>query len=101
MNPTGDIKSDPGDESHGPARRIVSMVPAITEILFAIGVGERVVGVTDSCDYPPEVFAKPHVKCWFDPDLDILAALKPDLVLGLARHSCPGPAAHFHQTGWL
>jgi iron complex transport system substrate-binding protein len=64
-------------------KRIVSLTPALTEILFAIGLGHRVVGVTDSCDYPAEVKGKPHVSCWFDPDLEKLVHLKPDLVMGL------------------
>ena len=64
-------------------KRIVSLTPSLTETLFALGVGHRVAGVTDSCDYPAEVKELPHVACWFDPDLEKLVALKPDLVLGL------------------
>ena len=40
-------------------------------------------GITDSCDYPAQVKDWPNVACWFDPDLEKLYALKPDLVLGL------------------
>jgi iron complex transport system substrate-binding protein len=65
------------------AQRIVSLTPALTEILFALDLGHRVAGVTDSCDYPAAVKDWPHVACWFDPDLEKLFALKPDLVLGL------------------
>ena len=64
-------------------RRIVSLTPSLTETLFALELGHRVVGVTDSCDYPVEVKDRPHVACWFDPDLAKLVALTPDLVLGL------------------
>jgi len=64
-------------------KRIVSLTPSLTEILFALDLGHRVVGVTDSCDYPAEVKNLPHVACWFDPDLEKLIALKPDIVLGL------------------
>ncbi len=64
-------------------KRIVSLAPAITEILFALDLSERVVGVTDSCDYPDSVHKIPNVSLWFEPDLDKLFALKPDLVLGL------------------
>jgi len=63
--------------------RIVSLAPAITEILFALGLANRLVGVTDSCDYPAAVSEIPNVSLWFEPDLDKLFALKPDLVLGL------------------
>ena len=64
-------------------KRIFSLTPSLTEILFALKLGQRVVGVTDTCDYPAEVKALPHVGCWFDPDLEKLFALKPDIVLGL------------------
>ena len=63
--------------------RIISLTPSLTEILFALKSGHRVAGVTDSCDYPAEVKDWPNVACWFDPDLEKLSALKPDLVLGL------------------
>jgi iron complex transport system substrate-binding protein len=64
-------------------KRIVSLTPSITETLFAMSVKDRVVGVTDACDYPPEANSKSHVCSWFDPDLDRVTALEPDLVLGL------------------
>ena len=64
-------------------KRIVSLTPSLTETLFALELGHRVVGVTDSCDYPVEVKDWPHVACWFDPDLEKLVALQPDVVLGL------------------
>ena len=63
--------------------RIISLTPSLTETLFALGSGQRVVGVTDSCDYPPEVHHLPNVACWFDPSIEQLMALKPDLVFGL------------------
>ena len=64
--------------------RIVSLTPSITETLFSLGGEDRVVGVTDACDYPPEVNSKSHVCSWFDPDMDRITALKADLVLGLS-----------------
>lgn len=60
--------------------RIVSMAPSITETLFAIGLSERVVGVTQFCDYPPEAQAKPKVG-YTRPNLEAIVALQPDLVL--------------------
>jgi iron complex transport system substrate-binding protein len=65
------------------AQRIISLTPSLTEILFALELGHRVVGTTDSCDYPVQVKNWPNVACWFDPDLAKLSALKPDLVFGL------------------
>ena len=74
------------------AQRIVSLTPSLTEILFALELSHHMAGVTDSCDYPAEVKDWPHVACWFDPDLEKLLALKPDLVLGLhTAHSVLKP----------
>jgi len=64
-------------------QRIISLTASLTEILFALESGDRVVGVTDSCDYPAAVRDLPNVGCWFDPDMAKLLALKPDLVIGL------------------
>lgn len=65
----------------GEARRIVSLTPAITETLFALGLGDRVVGVTRFCDYPPEATRRPQVGGYADPDVEAVLALAPDLVL--------------------
>ena len=73
-------------------KRIVSLTPSITETLFALGVEDRVVGVTDSCDYPVAANSKPHVCSWFSPDIERITALKPDLILGLSTaHNQMGP----------
>ncbi len=69
-------------------KNIVSLAPALTEILFALKLNHRVAGITDSCDYPAQVKDWPNVACWFDPDLEKLSALKPDLVLGLETAHC-------------
>jgi iron complex transport system substrate-binding protein len=61
--------------------RIVSHVPAITEILFALRLGDKVVGVSDFCDYPEEAKTKPSVGNYFDPSIERIVALNPDLVL--------------------
>jgi iron complex transport system substrate-binding protein len=62
-------------------QRIVSHVPSITEMLFALGVGERVVGVSDYCDYPEEARSKISVGNYFNPSIENIVALEPDLVL--------------------
>ena len=64
-----------------PPERIVSLTPAITETLFALGLGDRVVGVTRFCDYPPEAKKKRQVGGYSDPDVEAVVALSPDLVL--------------------
>ncbi len=67
-------------------RRIVSLAPSITETLFALGLGERVVGVTRYCTYPPEVREKAKVGGFLDPNLEGIVALHPDLVVMLQEH---------------
>ncbi len=62
-------------------RRIVSTAPSITEMLYALGLGDRVVGVTTYCHYPPEAAKKPKIGTYVEPDLETIASLKPDLVI--------------------
>jgi iron complex transport system substrate-binding protein len=62
-------------------RRIVSLVPAITEMLFAIGAGPQVVAVSSYDEFPPEVKALPKVGALLDPDTERILALRPDLVI--------------------
>lgn len=60
--------------------RIVSLAPSVTEILFAIGLHEQIVGVTDFCDYPPEAKQKPKVG-YTHPNIEVIVTLQPDLIL--------------------
>jgi iron complex transport system substrate-binding protein len=62
-------------------RRIVSLVPAITEMLFAMGAGAQVVAVSSYDTFPPEVTALPKVGALLDPDTERILALRPDLVV--------------------
>src|SRR5581483_2364976 len=62
-------------------QRIVSLAPSITETLFALGLGDRVVGVTSYCDYPPEATAKEKVGDTLRPSIEKIVALRPDLVV--------------------
>ena len=64
-----------------PPRRIVSLVPSVTEIVFALGAEDRLVGRTDFCEYPPAARGKPSVGGMVNPSLETLVALKPDLVI--------------------
>jgi len=61
--------------------RIVSFGPNITEILFALGLDEEVVGVSDFCDYPEAAKDKPKVGNAFTPSVETVVGLEPDLVL--------------------
>ena len=62
-------------------RRIVALVPAITEMLFAIGAGPQVVAVSSYDEFPAEVKALPKVGALLDPDTERILALRPDLVV--------------------
>ncbi len=66
--------------AQGP-QRIVSLAPSITEILFALGLGDRVVGVTSFCDRPPEALKKTKVGGMTNPSLEKVLRLKPDIVV--------------------
>lgn len=64
-----------------PARRVVSLIPASTELLFAIGAGDRVQGRTRWCDYPPAAAAVPDLGDGIQPSLEAILARRPDLVI--------------------
>jgi len=80
---------------------VVSLAPNMTELLFALGVGERVVGVTRFCNHPPEAATRAVVGGYTDPSVEAILALRPDLVVvptgpgaapavdGLTRHGVP------------
>ncbi len=63
-------------------RRLLSIAPSITETLYELGLGDRLVGDTDYCDYPPQARTLPHVGALLNPNLEKIVQLKPDLVLG-------------------
>jgi iron complex transport system substrate-binding protein len=66
---------------NGTPQRIVSLAPSNTEILFALGLGDKVVGVTDWCNYPPEALNKTKVGEYATPNIEKIVALNPDLIL--------------------
>jgi iron complex transport system substrate-binding protein len=61
--------------------RIVSLAPNVTEILFALGLGDEVVGVTDYCDYPPAAKSIAHVSGFGTPNVESILALAPDMAI--------------------
>ena len=64
-----------------PVKRVVSVVPSLTEILFAVGAGPQVVGVGSFDNFPPETKALPRVGALIDPDVESILSLRPDLVM--------------------
>ncbi|HEX2958775.1 MAG TPA: helical backbone metal receptor [Chitinispirillaceae bacterium] len=67
--------------------RIVSLAPSITETLFALGLGERVIGVTSYCNYPPEVKLIEKVGGYSDVNIERIVTLHPDIVILTREHS--------------
>ncbi len=68
-------------EQISPPGRIISLAPNVTEILFSLGLGENVVGVTSFCDYPEAAKKKPKIGGMTNPSLEAVVSLKPDLVV--------------------
>jgi iron complex transport system substrate-binding protein len=64
-----------------PPRRLISLAPSITEILFALGLGDRLIGVTRYCDFPPAALKIEKIGGFLDPDIERIKAGGPDLVI--------------------
>ncbi len=81
---SGAAKSETAGQEY--PRRIVSMAPSVTEILFALGLGESVVGVSNYCNYPAAAAKIDRIGGIMNPNLEAIVALKPDLVVKLRGH---------------
>jgi len=66
--------------------RIISLAPSNTKVLFALGLADKVVGVTDYCNYPPEALEKPSIGGFSTPNIEEVIALSPDLILATSIH---------------
>src|SRR5215467_9106554 len=77
----------PGIVTPSRTHRIVSLAPSVTETLFAIGIGQEVVGVSQYCDYPPQVRLLPKIGSFLTPNIEEIVALKPTLMIGLLTSS--------------
>lgn len=79
----GDDKQDATASSvaEDAPQSIISLSPSATEMLFAIGAGDQVIAVDEYSDYPAEATAKPHDLSGFEPNVEAIAALSPDLVV--------------------
>jgi cobalamin transport system substrate-binding protein len=80
-------------------RRIVSLAPNLTEIVYALGAGDRLAGDTNACDTPPAAKGKPHVGNPQDPSLEAIVALRPDLVLATGSINMPQTADTLLKLG--
>jgi ABC-type Fe3+-hydroxamate transport system substrate-binding protein len=82
-----------------PARRVVSLIPATTELLFAIGAGSAVVGRTSYCDYPAAAKAVANLGDGIKPNLEAVIATQPDLVLLYNSGQNAGVAGRLRELG--
>jgi iron complex transport system substrate-binding protein len=83
-------EASPGRPTVAPTpARIVSLAPSVTETLFALGAGPRVVAVSTFCDYPPEVRSLPKIGSFVAPSVEAIIAQRPDVVIG-----APSPGNH-------
>lgn len=82
-----------------PPKRIVSLAPAMTEIIFSLGLGERVVGVTTVCDRPDEARSKTKIGGMANPSLEAIVALKPDIVVMTSDGNPKAVAERLRQLG--
>jgi cobalamin transport system substrate-binding protein len=80
-------------------RRIVSLAPSITETVFALGFGNRLVGVTNHCDFPAEAKRLPKIGDFMSPSLEVIAAKEPDLVIGVVGATDPSKAREIERLG--
>ena len=82
--PTRMVVDETGRVVRVPTRieRIITLAPSLTEIVYALGLEDRLVGVTNQCDYPPAAQQKQRVGDVINPNLEMIVELKPDVVLG-------------------
>jgi iron complex transport system substrate-binding protein len=69
--------------------RVVSLVPSVTETIYALDAQEQLIGVTDFCNYPKEAATKPSVGAYNSPSIESIALLEPDLVIIAADMATP------------
>jgi len=81
-----------------PPQRIISVSPNLTEILYGLGIFDRVVGVTDYCTYPPEAKSRERIGGYSTPNLERIVRLHPDLVV-LTQSQAPILAYNLKQLG--
>lgn len=73
----------------GTPQRVVSLVPSVTETIYALGAEELLVGVTDFCNYPPQAQDKKSIGAYNNPSIEAIALLQPDLVIIAADMATP------------
>jgi len=97
----GELVDDTGAHTSlaAPPQRVVSLIPATTELLFALGAGDRLVGRTSWCDYPADAAQVPDLGNGIDPNVEAVLAARPDLVLLYKSGANRGAAERLRGLG--
>ncbi|CAM5219657.1 helical backbone metal receptor [Alishewanella longhuensis] len=83
----------------GTPQRVISLAPHITELVYAVGAGDKLVAVSDYSDYPAEAQLLPRVNSFAALNIEAILALKPDLVLAWRSGNPPADLARLQQFG--
>ncbi len=82
----------------GIPKRIIPLAPSLTEILYYLGLGDKVAGVTEYSYYPPDAREKPSVGSYVDPNIEKIISLSPDLVIGTKDGNLPNSVYLLEQA---
>ena len=80
-------------------QKVVSLAPSVTETIFALGFGDRLVGVTTSCDYPAEARKIPKIGGFMSPSLETIVARRAGIVIGVSSATDPAKAKEMERLG--
>jgi len=80
-------------------QRIVSLAPGITETLYALGLDNKIVGVTSFCNWPPSALKKQRIGGFINPSIEQIVSLKPDLVIATADGNRPDTVRQLERIG--
>jgi iron complex transport system substrate-binding protein len=81
------------------AMRVISLAPSLTETVFALGAGDQLVGVSSYCDYPPEVAAIDKVGTFLTPNIEVIVAKRPDLLIAVPSPANRAPVEAMQRLG--
>ncbi|MFP6685342.1 MAG: helical backbone metal receptor, partial [Polyangiaceae bacterium] len=92
-------KGEPRPAAAKEAMRVVSLSPSTTEVLFAVGAGDKLVGRSQQCDYPVDARRLPSVGGFADPNVEAVLGLRPSLVVGARGPAGPQLQRRLHEHG--
>ena len=99
LSPIDEASAKDPSPTRASPQRIVSLTPSVTETLFALGVGDRLVGVTTYCDYPAQARRLPKIGNFSNPSVEAVLAKQPDLVVGVSQGANHETIRHMERLG--